>query len=125
MIAVERNNHGHSVINSLLNQEKYPNIYEHDDKKLGFLTTSSSKAIILTSKSGLVNAVEDGELKIYDKEFYRECFTFEYKGTKSGGSMGAMKGSYDDRIMAGAIAWITRNSARIARGADGKRLMVA
>ena len=131
LIGVERNNHGHSVLNSLDNAEVYPNIYvfskklQGGDDKMGFLTSSKTKPIILTASGGLVEAVENKLMKVNSSGFLSECRIFKYLGTSRRHGMGAEEGKYDDRVMAWAIAWFIRLVAVRATDKDGKTLFVA
>ena len=127
-IAVERNNHGHAVLLALDQKNNYPNIYEHEDEKMGWPTNAKTKPIMITGSGGLEEAVSNEYLKIHSRGFLRECLTFEYKESKASGNkgyygMGATKGSYDDIIMANAITWITRTACMIVKNKD--KAMVA
>ena len=106
-IAVERNNHGHAVIQNLANgimrrgEIKYPPysaIYVGPDKKLGWLTTSLSKPQMLQE---LDRALRAEEIIINSKKFISEAKKFSFL---KGSAMGASTGSHDDIVMAMAIA---------------------
>jgi hypothetical protein len=124
LIAVERNNHGHSVLNSLINGERYLNMYHGKDGKAGWVTSGKSKAELLDGSEGLSHALSNNWIICNSEGFLGECRTYEYKST-SKSSMGAQRGKHDDRVMAWAIAWYLRYHARTARGVGGGRLMVA
>lgn len=121
MIAVERNNHGHSVLNSLRHTEKYRYIYQAEDEKMGFLTTKGSKTIILTSSVGFVKAIETGDFKTWDVNLLKECLAFE---TKKDGSLGAKKGKHDDKLMSAAIVWSVRGKRKTLYDESGNKKMV-
>lgn len=124
LIAVERNNHGHSVINSLVHAENYKNLYVDHNDKIGWFTTGKNKSTIITGSEGLVSAIKSGDYIVHDKELLRECLTFEYKqnSSKSGG-MGAMEGCFDDRVMSSAIAWACRVPAMLEAQKKGKYVL--
>ena len=105
ILAVERNNHGHSVLNTLRNQLGYPYLYHHQgyDHRgtraiLGWDTNSKSKPVMI---DGLDEAVRERLIIIHDPEFVRECLTYVYDDK---GGTGAQAGCRDDRVIARAIA---------------------
>jgi hypothetical protein len=107
LVGVERNNHGHAVLTTLINNGTGNcRIYKHRDYdqhgqeqlKPGWPTTSKTKPIML---SGLAKALEDAPENFRDNAMLGECLTFTYHDD---GSVGAQSGCYDDRVMARAIA---------------------
>jgi len=105
LLGVERNNHGHTVLNVLKNQLFYENLYHHRDysgssrgRKLGWDTNLRTKPIMIDE---LVQAISEDVIKIHDPEFVSECLTYIYD--KKGGTS-AQPGSHDDRVIARAIA---------------------
>jgi hypothetical protein len=105
MLAVERNNHGHSVLNTLRNQLYYTNLYKYRryDQRgggsvLGWDTNSRSKPLMIDE---LDRAIREELLVTHDPEFVRECLTYIYD--EKGGT-GAQGGCRDDRVVARAIA---------------------
>jgi hypothetical protein len=105
-IAVERNNHGHAVLlnlsngivrNGVVKYPTYPNIFTGPDRKLGWLTGINKIQMI----QELAQAIRTGEIVITSKKFIEEGKKFSYL---SGSKMGAPSGSYDDIVMAQAIA---------------------
>jgi len=113
VIAVERNNHGHAVLTTLIYQEHYPEIYEHQDydvrndratKLPGYPTNRKTKPILLTT---LEQMMEDWPGVFHDTGFFRECYTFV---RHPDGKVGAIYKCHDDRIMARAIAYEVRKS---------------
>lgn len=109
MIAVERNNHGHAVLQNLANgimrrgEVKFPpysTIFVGPDKKLGWLTTNLSKPQMLQE---LDRALRADEIIINSKKFINEAKKYSFL---KGSSMGASTGNYDDIVMAMAIAVI-------------------
>lgn len=103
---VERNNHGHAVINELKN---YPEVrlYRSEDTdavtqkkvmKYGWNTNHKTKAVAITE---LRKAIKRGEVTLYDFETYQELLFYMY-GDR--GTMNATTGKHDDRIIATALA---------------------
>lgn len=105
-IAIERNNHGHSVLNTLSTHVSeytpYRYLYEHEDGKLGWITNKITKPLMLTSAEGLIPAVENNIITIHDRTFLEEARVFE---NKKNGTMGAKEGSNDDCVISMAIGW--------------------
>jgi len=107
MIAVERNNHGHAVLLNLANgivrqgvvkYPPYPDVFSGPDKKLGWVTTGSSKPQMIEE---LDRVIRSGELVLRSKQFISEARKFNYLGSSK---MGAPSGSHDDIVMAMAVA---------------------
>jgi hypothetical protein len=115
-IAVEANEHGHSVLNTLMNREHYPRLYKHRDydnrgqgrPKMGWQTNGKTRPILL---SELKEAVHQNLMEINHQDFLGECFTFMDNGK---GKFEARSGTHDDTVMAWGIAWQARK-----RGAVG------
>jgi hypothetical protein len=109
-IAVERNNHGHSTLNTLRNVCRYPRLYYHvrydqtgrGKPMLGWPTDQATKPILVDD---LAAAIAGGHLLVHSSEFVDECFTFV---TTDSGSQEAQEGKFDDRVMAAGIAWQAR-----------------
>jgi hypothetical protein len=109
-LAVERNNHGHSVLNTLRNVLRYPLLYNHvrydhrvgDQVSLGWPTDQSTKPILVDD---LAAAIAGGHAIIHSQALIDECMTFV---TTDAGSQEAQPGKYDDRVMALGIAWQVR-----------------
>ncbi len=106
LIAVERNNHGHSVLNTLTNVLYYGNLFYYRDydasagrPQVGFHVNVKSKPQIIDL---LANIIIDGSTKINDPHFCAEAMTYVY--TNAAGKTGAQVGTHDDRVMARAIA---------------------
>lgn len=105
-LGVERNNHGHAVLNKLLDLH-YPNLHVEiklDDKsqketrKVGWLTTSASKPFII---GNLSNLLRDDSAGVRSKESMSELHTYVVDGK---GRFGAAVNCHDDRVMSLAIA---------------------
>jgi hypothetical protein len=120
-LAVERNNHGHSVLNTLHNVLRYPMLYHHvrydhrvgDQITLGWPTDQATKPILVDD---LGAAIAGGHVIIRSLALIDECMTFITTDT---GSQEAQQGKYDDRAMALGIAWQVRKRPQ-ARGSTQK-----
>jgi len=112
-IAVESNNHGISTLLTLRNgsarhrmkpykylyyKEVYDERTRRRTRKLGWRTDAVSKPLIIDS---YVEQVRDFLVRIPNMEMCRELLTY-VRDAK--GKMGAIPGTLDDRVMAGAIA---------------------
>ena len=105
-LGVERNNHGHTVLNVLKEDIDYPNLFCHTDlfqttssrQITGWLTNTKTKPIMIDE---LAHSIAEGSFIIHDPEFIRECLNYAYDDT---GSTAAILGSNDDRVIARAIA---------------------
>jgi hypothetical protein len=109
-LAVERNNHGHSVLNTLFHATSYPDLYYHTDydqagqhrRELGWPTDQKTKPIMVDDFTA---AVAGGHLLIHSSGLVDECFSFVVTDT---GSQEAQPGKHDDRVVAAGIAWQVR-----------------
>lgn len=120
LLAVERNNHGHSVINTLENQLFYPNLYSHIDmdyaewakkiskvgkvgKKMieqgdtGWPTNSKTRPVMFDDLRDEV--LDEKQMMMKSKIFIDECFGVKVKGDK------IYSEGYMDTVIARAIAW--------------------
>jgi hypothetical protein len=102
-LAVERNNHGHSTLNTL-ETSGYPQVYRHLEYdgvnsylRPGFPTDPKTRPQIVDA---LDTAIRSGSLIHPDPGFWRECSTFQRGPT---GRPEALPGCHDDRVMAMAI----------------------
>lgn len=109
-IAPERNDRGISVIDCLRRKHKYRNVYVHQDNKHGWLTSPTSRPLMLDA---LDASHRKGEFQTPDAALLGEMRTFV--NGKSGKPQAA-KGKHDDLVMAAAIAWaVTTRSSRHAK----------
>jgi len=114
LIGVERNNHGHAVINSILHAANYPpmkpgsfgGLYFHEEydahgkfsaRKPGWPTTPKTKYFAL---DGLASTLIEGDSIINCKETIAEMMRYV---KLPGGQAGGEAGSHDDRVMDAAI----------------------
>ena len=115
LLGVERNNHGHAVINAVLHTASYPpmqsgqfsGLYFHEEydetkamksRKPGWPTTVKTKYFAL---DGLATSLSEKSLKLRGPETVAELLTFV---KKPGGRAGGDGNSHDDRVMSLAIA---------------------
>jgi hypothetical protein len=99
LVGVERNNHGHSVLLELgADHINYPNLYQHEDEKIGWRTDKVSRPIMLNT---FISAIEDKYLVVTDKEVLGECLTL----VNNDGKIEAASGKHDDCIIATSIAF--------------------
>ena len=96
LLAVERNNHGHSVLLELNEHIHYPNLYYHSDEKLGWLTDRVSRPIMIDA---FIDGVENRTIELTDEETLKECLTL----INNNGKIEADTGKHDDCVMSSAI----------------------
>lgn len=107
LLGVERNNHGHSVLNSLNNQLHYPHLYaevkldrttQKETRKLGWHTNAKTKPLMINALDDLIR---NDSFETGDPGLLGECLSFI---RHEDSSLGASKGCYDDRVIGRAIA---------------------
>ena len=106
-MGVERNNHGLTTLTRLRNMN-YPNIHAEEDvqrsggekrtHRIGWLTTSRTKPLIIDNLAALLRDKESG---IRNRKTVEECQSYVIH---ENGSYGAQTGGFDDRVMSYAIA---------------------
>lgn len=116
LVGVERNNHGHTVLNVMRNYLGYPNLYRQMDvedigTKLGYLTTFDSKAMMVEEFKIALNR---GDYLTHDAETIKELRTFcQYETQSKTGKprihYAAATGTFDDRVMKNMIGWQMRH----------------
>lgn len=113
ILAIERNNHGHSTLNTLVNVIHYEPLYYHRDYDqrsgktvlaLGFPTNSKTRPLMLST---LRTSIEDGLMPMPDKVFLSEAMTF----IKVGEKYEAEDGCEDDTVIAWSIALMARQAS--------------
>lgn len=115
LVGIEKNNHGHSVLNTLSNTVHYPNIYRHRDydvtagttMKLGYETTKKTKPILIQD---LREAIHKGHMEVRSRTLLEECTTYVHLGDAKYGTKN--EEDTDDEIMATAIAIQIRKSGQ-------------
>ncbi|MGZ0042072.1 DNA packaging protein [Paenibacillus ottowii] len=103
LLAVENNNTGESVLNTLFNTCHYPLLFMHK-KSLGWNTNQATRPVMI---SDFKEAIRDQLYDIYCPELYSECMTLIDKN----GRAEADSGCHDDRILAYSIALQVRQVA--------------
>lgn len=97
-LAVERNNHGHTVLFRLDDHCKYRNIYlDKDDERPGWKTTAISRPIMIDE---FIDAFENKIIKVNDEIILNEVQTL----VDNKGKIEAASGKNDDTIIACSIA---------------------
>jgi len=120
LLAIERNNHGHAVLNVLQHHLEYSPIYRHRDAvdgemKAGWPMNAKTKPeavaalgrMILTAPSVFVS-----------RRLLEECRSFDYGND---GEMAARKGTHDDLVIAMAIAQAVRAQGGMIQVASVER----
>jgi hypothetical protein len=106
LLAVERNNHGHAVLQELDEDHLgYPNLYhrildpqtEERDERPGWVTDKVTRPIMIDA---YIDGVENKTAHIKDRQTLAECLTLV---TNDSGKIEAAEGKHDDRVIAGAI----------------------
>jgi hypothetical protein len=118
IFACEINNHGHSVMNTVINTLHYKHLYFRErpidkdkygggkkEKVPGYLTNASTRPILLDE---LNEAMEEGFMQVNDTIFIAECRTFVDRG----GRYEAEKQQHDDSIFAWGLAWQARKQRK-------------
>jgi len=103
LVAVERNNHGHSTLNTLLNTCRYQNLYFHvryDGGRpvLGWPTDQITKPLLVDN---LAAALSSEAFEPRSAELVDEMLSFV---SREDGTQGAEDGHFDDRVIAAGIA---------------------
>jgi hypothetical protein len=108
IVGVERNNHGHAVLLALskLHAGTAPyQLYRAKDKRLGWLTTTASRPVLVDQ---LEEAVRTGAIRIHDAGVVDQMATFAYNDD---GRPEGQDGYHDDDVLAAGIAWQLRRRA--------------
>lgn len=115
LIAVENNNTGHSVLNTIMNQCCYTNVYYMEDdvrdipkesQTPGWRTTGLTRPILL---SELNDSISNMEMKVNDKLFLSQCKVFRDNGLGKAEASRAT-GHHGDLVMMWGIAWQARKA---------------
>lgn len=102
LVAVERNNHGHSVLQALERERKYERIFRGPDFKAGWLTSSSTRPMMLDA---LEDAHRSGGWSSCCRSTLAQMRTFI---VTDAGRAQAANGEHDDMVIAEAIWWAVR-----------------
>lgn len=102
LLAPERNNHGHAVIQAAYRELSYRNIYRHADGNHGWPTNSMTRPVML-------DALEDAHRKgIWTTPDRHVLAQFRKFIVNRLGKSEAAQGEHDDLVIACAIAWSVR-----------------
>jgi len=105
-LVIERNNHGHLLnywaMNGYMQDQikilnSYPSIYMGKDSKPGFVTTSTTRPLILDN---LAELLRNNMLVIYSRTWLDQALSFIYN---EAGRPQAQQGKKDDSIIATAV----------------------
>lgn len=99
LVVVERNNHGHAVLQALVESLHYPNVYDGEDGRPGWPNTVLSRA---TALEAFRHAHRDEEWTSPERESIAEMLRFV---VPADGKPQAAKGAHDDLVIAHAIMW--------------------
>ena len=122
LVIVERNNHGHAVLQSLTQVQHYPRVHKDHDGKAGWLNNQVSRAAALEA---LFDAHREGRWSSPDRDSLAEMLRFV---VPADGKPQAAKGAHDDLVIAHAIAWTIASrpqSNRVATGGTSSRFGTA
>lgn len=115
LLGIERNNHGHAVLNAVIYEAGYPaqtgtdgaGVYMHQefdinklpkDRRPGYPTTPKTKSM---ADDDLASAIDEAEIHLNSRETVGELMRYvKLPGGKAGGD----GGSHDDRVRSVAIA---------------------
>jgi hypothetical protein len=117
LIVVERNNHGWAVLDGLVGEQKYKNVYRHDDQKPGWPTNVVTRPVMLDA---LDDAHRQGLFKTPDTLLLGEMRTFVIAPN---GRPQAARGAHDDLVMGTAIGWAVRGKPAAPRGMGDRPLI--
>jgi hypothetical protein len=103
LLMVERNNHGHTLLNILDDQMHYPNLYyhqetgsalRHGERRLGWPTRANDTKPMMIQR--FKDSFEAGTLEIYDPDCLREISQYRFFDPRLSGVMGgtSRRGSY-------------------------------
>lgn len=107
-VGVERENHGHTVVLKVqeLGYRRKHQLYHFSGDRAGWSTNGETRPIMLDE---LAMALEDGSLKVRDRDFLSECLGFKLQPS---GKFEHDPGCHDDTIFKWAIAWQMRKHRR-------------
>lgn len=126
MMVPEMNSMGSALVNRLQDLG-YSNIYRRFEfdktlnrrtKKLGFRTTSSSKALLISRFNIRLRSTHP---KVYSRDTYAEMKSFVYSDIAGKKGAGAMEGYHDDKVMSLLLAFYEDRDPReshVARNSE-------
>jgi hypothetical protein len=112
-VLVERNNHGHTCIQWLQDEEptRRVQLLKGPDKKVGWLSTSRGKALMYDA---CADALKEGDAIIHDEQTYTQLASIE------GSTLRAPEREHDDRATSFALGQVARgmNVSREAQSVE-------
>lgn len=110
VLGVERQNHGHAVIERVCDLG-YQNLYYHIDGKIGWSTDKVTRPLMLEEMyDSIVDGVDNRWVR--DRDMLKEALTFTRQGTK----WEASPGSHDDCLIKWMIALMVRKMGPVSGG---------
>ncbi len=108
LLAVERNNHGHAVLEALQHTFAYPRLYAKEPNRPGWTTNAQTKPQVI---GALDRMLREAPHVFMSQQLLEQCRGFSQL---DGGGTGALPGAHDDLVMAAAIALAVRETSRPA-----------
>jgi hypothetical protein len=111
LIAVERNNHGHAILHSLVHDHNYPNLYSHPEgagthrDRLGWPMNAQTRPLAI---GALERMLRDAPAVFASRRLLEQCRSFVHHDN---GKSGALPGEHDDLVIAAAIALAVRETS--------------
>ncbi len=106
LVIVERNNHGHAVLQALVETLKYPRLFRDKDERPGWLNNGAARPAALEA---LFDAHREERWSSPDRMSLGEMLTFV---VGKDGKAEAAKGSHDDLVISHAIIWSVLSKPR-------------
>lgn len=94
LLVVERNNHGHAVLQRLLNELNYPNLYFGDDGVPGSLMSAKAKALLITEMD---RSFWEKSIVLRDPSTFNDLRSYVYNDRRQAQ---ASAGAHDDLVTA-------------------------
>lgn len=113
-IAVERNNHGHAVLQWLLLHHRYTNVFHDIDERPGWLNTGPRRTTALDNVEMAHRCPEKSGYSTPDRALVGQQSTFVIDKR---GKPTAAPGAHDDLVLADAICWDVVLKPEALRGA--------
>lgn len=111
---VERNNHGHAILEALTHSFHYPRIYRHTPPgdaasaaQAGWPANEHTKSHAVQTLGEALRAVPG---MFASRRLLEQCRGFSYGDN---GTTGALPGAHDDLVMAAAMALAARKSSSL------------
>lgn len=108
VLAVERENHGHAVLQRCADLQYGRWLYKERVGKNGWSTNAITRPIMIDDLAEMLDDADLAKGWVKDRLFLKECLTFVRQGSK----FSASSGSHDDCLMKWAIAIQARKRAR-------------